>query len=46
VLARSLDPHGSHATLSHTVTIPTDAGPGRADIVVQTENIATTVTVT
>ena len=46
VLARSLDPNGSHATLSHTVTIPKDAGPGRADIVVQTENVATTVTVT
>jgi hypothetical protein len=46
VLARSVDPHGSHATLSHTVTIPKDAKPGRADIVVQSQNVATTVTVT
>jgi hypothetical protein len=46
VLARSVDPHGSHATLSHTVTIPKDAQPGRADVVVQTQNVATTVTVT
>jgi hypothetical protein len=46
VLARSVEPHGSHATLSYTVTIPKDAKPGRADVVVQTENVATTVTVT
>jgi hypothetical protein len=45
VLARSVEPQGSHATLSHTVTIPKDAKPGRADIVVQTGNVATTVTV-
>jgi hypothetical protein len=45
VLARSVEPHGSHATLSHTVTIPKDAKPGRADIVVQAQNVATTVTV-
>ena len=46
VLARSVEPHGSHATLTDTVTIPKDAQPGRADIVVQTQNVATTVTVT
>ncbi|HEX4698328.1 MAG TPA: hypothetical protein VH857_03080 [Actinomycetes bacterium] len=46
VLARSVEPHGSHATLSDTVTIPKNARPGRADIVVQTQNVATTVTVT
>jgi hypothetical protein len=45
VLARSVEPHGSQATLSHTVTIPKDAKPGRADIVVQAQNVATTVTV-
>jgi hypothetical protein len=46
VLARSVEPHGSHAALSYTVTIPKDARPGRAEIVVQTQNVATTVTVT
>jgi hypothetical protein len=46
VLARSVEPHGSHATLSYTVAIPKDARPGRAEIVVQTQNVATTVTVT
>ena len=46
VLARTVEPHGSHATLSYTVTIPKDGQPGRAEILVQAQNVATTVTVT